>query len=75
MDLVATLTLVALGYKLGVKTQFNDAGLPLPIPAFHRQVLYAVDETEMHILQPTYSSYHIKESPHLRFGAEEMSKF
>ena len=47
------LTLVALHDRLGVKPLFLEARLPFLALAVHHQVLHAVDETEMHILQPT----------------------
>lgn len=56
-DLVAMLTLVALHDRLGVKPLFLEARLPLLVLVLHRQLLHAVNETEMHILQPTTASY------------------
>ena len=52
-DLLAMLTLVALHDRLGVKPLFLEAGRPLLAVVLHHQVLHALDETEMHILQPT----------------------
>jgi hypothetical protein len=59
-DLLATLTVVALHDRLGVEPLFLEAGLPLLALVLHHQLLHAVDETEMHVLQPTTASYHIK---------------
>jgi hypothetical protein len=60
-NLLATLTVVALHDRLGVKPLFLEAGLPLFALVLHHQVLHAVDETEMHILQPATDRYHIVE--------------
>lgn len=70
------LTVVALHDRLGVKPLFLEARLPFLALAVHHQVLHTVDETEMHILQPVTTSYHIKEcvTKFSRLGAE-LSKF
>jgi hypothetical protein len=60
-NLLAMLTPIALHDRLGVKILFFEAGLPLLLLVVHHQVLHAVDETEMHILQPATDRYHIVE--------------
>jgi hypothetical protein len=55
-DLVAAFALVAVGDRLGIEVELPEAGFPLPLLVVHHQVLHAVDEAEMHSLQPKHGA-------------------